>query len=268
VPHLDVQLLGFITASVIIIVVPGVDFALVTRQVVRYGRRIGFVTLAGLVVGGLVHATLATVGISALVLSSETLYTALRFAGALYLLYIGGITLWATRPRRGVAQPAGQESRLEPAAASPARAASPGGPRKPPATVGAGPARAATRPVASRPAGAPSPAVAPASGSEATRAVHRRAFGMGITSNLLNPKVIILYVSFVPQFVPAGPAAPARTALLAGLFITLAVVWWVFYILAISRLHGWLTRPRVNATIERLTGVVLIAFAVKLALGY
>ena len=58
-------------------------------------------TLAGLVVGGLVHATLATVGISALVLSSETLYTALRLAGALYLLYIGGITLWATRPRRG-----------------------------------------------------------------------------------------------------------------------------------------------------------------------
>jgi threonine/homoserine/homoserine lactone efflux protein len=91
---------------------------------------------------------------------------------------------------------------------------------------------------------------------------------MGITSNLLNPKVIILYVSFVPQFVPAGPAAPARTAMLAGLFITLAVVWWVLYILAIGRLHGWLTRPRVKVTIERLTGLVLIAFAVKLALGY
>ena len=43
-----------------------------------------------------------------------------------------------------------------------------------------------------------------------------RAFGMGITSNLLNPKVIILYVSFVPQFVPAGPAAPARTACSPG----------------------------------------------------
>src|SRR4051812_40864532 len=135
VPHLDVQLLGFITASVIIIVVPGVDFALVTRQVVRYGRAVGFVTLAGLVVGGLVHATLATVGISALVLSSETLYTVLRLAGALYLLYIGGVTLWATRPRRAVVHRA-----TEPAEA----------------IVGAGPGHAVTRPVEARPTGSPS----------------------------------------------------------------------------------------------------------------
>jgi threonine/homoserine/homoserine lactone efflux protein len=246
VPHLDVQLLGFITASVIIIVVPGVDFALVTRQVVRYGRGIGFVTLAGLVVGGLVHATLATVGISALVLSSETLYTVLRLAGALYLLYIGGVTLWATRPRPAVVQPAAQPAE---------------------ATVGAGP----TRSVEARPTGSSSSGIGPSAAAgpdETGRASRRRAFGMGITSNLLNPKVIILYVSFVPQFVPAGPGAPARTALLAGLFITLAVVWWVCYILAISRLHGWLTRPRVKVTIERLTGLVLIAFAIKLALGY
>ena len=252
-PHLDVQLLGFITASVIIIVVPGVDFALVTRQVVRYGRGIGFVTLAGLVVGGLVHATLATVGISALVLSSEALYTVLRLAGALYLLYIGGVTLWATRPRQAVALPAVQPAE---------------------ATVGAGPGHAATRSVEGRPTGSPSPGAEPSTGGpacgpdETGRASRRRAFGMGITSNLLNPKVIILYVSFVPQFVPAGPGAPARTALLAALFITLAVVWWVCYILAISRLHGWLTRPRVKVTIERLTGLVLIAFAIKLALGY
>ena len=246
-PHLDVQLLGFITASVIIIVVPGVDFALVTRQVVRYGRGIGFVTLAGLVVGGLVHATLATVGISALVLSSATLYTVLRLAGALYLLYIGGLTLWATRTRHLAAHPSPQPAQ---------------------ATVGVGTGHAAIRSVEGPPAGPPDAEPLTGGSDETGRASRRRAFGMGITSNLLNPKVIILYVSFVPQFVPAGPGAPARTALLAGLFITLAVVWWVCYILAISRLHGWLTRPRVKLTIERLTGLVLIAFAIKLALGY
>ena len=90
---------------------------------------------------------------------------------------------------------------------------------------------------------------------------------MGITSNLLNPKVIVFYVSFVPQFVEPGPGAAARTAFLAATFITLAVLWWILYILLIDRLNPWLTRPRVRVAIERLTGLVFILFAVKLALG-
>ena len=96
----DVQLVAFVTASLIIIVVPGVDFALLTRLVVRYGRSAGFTALGGLVVGGTVHATLASLGLSVLLLNSPALYTALRIAGALYLLYLGAMALWATVPRR------------------------------------------------------------------------------------------------------------------------------------------------------------------------
>jgi len=96
----DIQIVAFIAASLLIIIVPGVDFALVTRQTVRYGRRAGFVVLGGLVVAALVHASLATAGLSALLLSSPVLYTVLRIAGALYLIYLGGTILWATRPRR------------------------------------------------------------------------------------------------------------------------------------------------------------------------
>ncbi|MEU4666236.1 LysE family translocator, partial [Micromonospora chalcea] len=96
----DIQIISFVAASLLIIIVPGVDFALVTRQTVRYGRRAGFVVLAGLFVAALVHASFATAGLSALLVSSPTLYTVLRVAGALYLLYLGGTILWATRPRR------------------------------------------------------------------------------------------------------------------------------------------------------------------------
>ena len=103
----DIQIVSFVAASLLIIIVPGVDFALVTRQTVRYGRRAGFVVLAGLFAAALVHASLATAGLSALLVSSPALYTVLRVAGALYLLYLGGTILWATRPRRSapVAQP-------------------------------------------------------------------------------------------------------------------------------------------------------------------
>lgn len=230
----DIELISFITASIIIIIVPGVDFALVTRQTLRYGRAGGFMVLAGLVVGALVHASLAVAGLSALVISSPTLYTVLRIIGALYLVYLGVTILWATRPKRASAAPAEL------------------------VTAGAG---------GPAPVAAPAPASAPPSDEDAEdRHVPRRSFTMGIASNLLNPKVIIMYVSFVPQFVRPGDGAAARTAFLAATFIGLAVVWWILYILLIHQLHGWLTRPRVQTAIERLTGLILLVLAIKLAL--
>ncbi len=225
----DIELAGFITASIVIIVVPGVDFALVTRQTVRHGRRAGFAVLGGLFVAALVHASLATAGLSALLVSSPRVYTVLRVAGALYLIYLGGTILWATRPRRTV--PAAQ-----------------------PVTVGGG-------------AGdAPARTSAPAAAGEEPH-VARRSFTMGIASQLLNVKVVIFYVSFVPQFVTPGAGAAARTAALAATFIGLAVLWWACYILLIDRLHAWLTRPSVLLVIERLTGLILIVLAVRIALS-
>ncbi|MFI7246737.1 LysE family translocator [Micromonospora chalcea] len=229
----DIQIISFVAASLLIIIVPGVDFALVTRQTVRYGRRAGFVVLAGLVVAALVHASFATAGLSALLVSSPTLYTVLRVAGALYLLYLGGTILWATRPRRAV--PAAQ-----------------------PVPVGAG-------------APGPGPDTGPAPVPDAPAAdephVARRSFVMGITSQLLNVKVVVFYVSFVPQFVTPGDGAAARTAVLAATFIGLAVLWWACYIMLIDRLQPWLTRPSVLVVIERLTGLILIVLAIRIALS-
>jgi threonine/homoserine/homoserine lactone efflux protein len=216
----NVQLLAFITASVLIIVVPGVDFALVTRQTVKHGVRGGFVTLGGLVVGAFTHVGLATIGLSALLASSSTLYTLLRIAGALYLTYIGATILWATRNRSKV---------LEPVPAG-AGAAPPPQPRTPDEPIG-------------------------------------RSFRMGVMSNLLNPKVILFYVSFVPQFIDPGTGAAARTAFLGCTFVGLAIIWWTIYILLLDRMHDWLTRPRVTLWIERATGLILLALALRLAIS-
>lgn len=224
----DIELIGFLTASIVIILVPGVDFALVTRQTVRHGRRAGFAVLAGLTVAALLHASLATAGLSALLVSSPRIYTVLRIAGALYLLYLGATILWATRPHRTV--PAAQ-----------------------PVTVGGG---------SGDTTGGTPPQTPPVEEHAA-----RRSFTMGIVSQLLNVKVVIFYVSFVPQFVTPGDGAAARTAALAATFIGLAVLWWICYILLIDRLHTWLTRPSVLVVIERVTGVIMIVLAVRVALG-
>ncbi|WFF05742.1 LysE family transporter [Micromonospora sp. WMMD1076] len=96
--------------------------------------------------------------------------------------------------------------------------------------------------------------------------VARRSFVMGVTSQLLNVKVVVFYVSFVPQFVRPGDGASARTAVPAATFIGLAVPWWACYILLFGRLQPWLTRPSVPLVIERLTGLILVVLAVRIAL--
>ncbi|MGH2616090.1 MAG: LysE family translocator [Thermomicrobiales bacterium] len=91
------QLGAFVVASVIVIVVPGVDMALFTRQVLMHGRRIALITLAGGFTGGLTHTALATAGLSVVLATSATAYTLVKIVGAAYLVVVGLQTLWATR---------------------------------------------------------------------------------------------------------------------------------------------------------------------------
>jgi threonine/homoserine/homoserine lactone efflux protein len=89
----------FILASVGLMLIPGVDMALVTRQVLMHGRRAAFATLGGLLVGGLAHAAFATIGLSAILLTSAAAYTAVKLVGAAYLITIGLQTIWASLHR-------------------------------------------------------------------------------------------------------------------------------------------------------------------------
>jgi threonine/homoserine/homoserine lactone efflux protein len=91
----------FLVGSIVITVVPGADMALVTRQVVTRGRRAAQVTVFGNVTGIVVHATALAAGLSALIVASATAYTAVKLAGAAYLVYLGVQSLrHARRTRR------------------------------------------------------------------------------------------------------------------------------------------------------------------------
>jgi threonine/homoserine/homoserine lactone efflux protein len=87
---------AFLTATVLLMFIPGVDMALVTRQVVVHGRRAAFGTLAGLLVGGLVHTAFATIGLSAVLLASSAAYTTVKLVGAAYLVALGIQTIWVS----------------------------------------------------------------------------------------------------------------------------------------------------------------------------
>ncbi|MFI6483833.1 LysE family translocator [Nonomuraea sp. NPDC050663] len=82
----------------------------------------------------------------------------------------------------------------------------------------------------------------------------------GLLSNLLNPKVLLFFVTFLPQFM-----ATESPVLLSAIFAGLYALWFTLYILVVDRLGTLLRTPRMRRRIERVTGVVLVGFALRLA---
>jgi threonine/homoserine/homoserine lactone efflux protein len=80
----------FALAATALIVVPGPAVLYIVAQSVGQGRRAGLVSASGVASGGLVHVLGASIGLSGLLLSSATLFSIVKFAGAGYLIYHGG----------------------------------------------------------------------------------------------------------------------------------------------------------------------------------
>lgn len=92
-----------------------------------------------------------------------------------------------------------------------------------------------------------------------------RAFRQGLLTNLLNPKVGIFYVTFLPQFIPQGAAVTVYSFVLTCLHVALTLGWFALLIAATAPLGHLLRHPRVNTALDRMTGTVLLGFGLKLA---
>ena len=95
---IDVSWLLFTVASLALITTPGQDMILVMSRSIAQGVAAGVVTAAGVSVGLLGHTVLATLGLGAILRTSEWLFIALKFVGAAYLLYLG---IGLLRTKRG-----------------------------------------------------------------------------------------------------------------------------------------------------------------------
>ena len=192
--------LTFLGLSVLLILTPGPNQALLTSRVLSGGRSAGFATVRGLACGMAAHIAAAVVGLSALLASSAQLFGVVKLAGGLYLLYLGAAAI--LRARRPV-------------------------PVEPP-----------------RRGGSP--------------------FRDGLLSMALNPKGAVFFVAVVPQFVAPGPGAGTRVAMLLLVYGALSLVFWSSFVLALERARELVTRPRVKAWMERLTGGALMGLGARL----
>ncbi len=88
----------------------------------------------------------------------------------------------------------------------------------------------------------------------------------GLLTNLLNPKIGVFYISFLPQFTPAGVSPTPFIVLLAAIHAVLALIWFAILIGATTPLKAWLQRRAVVRWLDRVTGGVFVAFGLRLAL--
>jgi threonine/homoserine/homoserine lactone efflux protein len=79
----------FITAALILLFIPGPAVLYIVARSVEQGRRAGLASASGIATGTLTHVLAATLGLSALLLSSAIAYSVVKYAGAVYLLYLG-----------------------------------------------------------------------------------------------------------------------------------------------------------------------------------
>jgi threonine/homoserine/homoserine lactone efflux protein len=92
-----------------------------------------------------------------------------------------------------------------------------------------------------------------------------RGFAAGLATDLLNPKVGVFFVSFLPGFVPSGQPVGATSLLFGGVFVLLTAAYFAVLIALAGRVTGWMSSPVVRRRLDRATGAVLIGFGARLA---
>jgi len=94
----------------------------------------------------------------------------------------------------------------------------------------------------------------------------RTAYLQGLVSTVLNPKPALLFLTYLPQFIDEGRSVLPQIAFLAGVHILVGLIWMTLYAHLVARAHRTLTRSDVRRWLERVTGVVLIALGLRVAI--
>ncbi|WP_245560221.1 LysE family translocator [Actinopolyspora halophila] len=196
---------SFLLALLVIVLVPGPDFVVVTRNAAS-GPRWGWLAAAGVTCGLLVHASAATAGLSALVVAVPGALAVVKVIGVCYLAFMGLQIL-----RR----------------------------------AGAGTAREATAEPTSR----------------------RAVFFRGLLIDVLNPKVLLTFLTLLPQAMdPSGDPMP-QALLLSGVAVSSFAAWWLIVVPSVGWLSAFLAAPRRKRVFERCCGGALLVMAGSIAMA-
>ena len=98
------------------------------------------------------------------------------------------------------------------------------------------------------------------------RTILRSGFAAGFLTDLLNPKVGVFFVTFLPGFLPHGYPVAATSLLFGTIFVALTAVYFAVLLRLATRITGWMAMPRIRRRLDAVTGSILIALGIRLAL--
>lgn len=206
----------FVVAVLLLNVTPGPDTAYIIGRSVAQGRGAGLMSALGICTGCCVHSVACAFGLTALLAASATAFTVIKFAGALYLIYLGVRLAFASPAKVQAAQSESAQDAVKTA-----------------------------RPL-------------------------KQLYLQGFWTNVLNPKVVLFFVSFFPQFVSSDTQHKALAFLtLGGVFVAMSVVWCVFLVwVASSVTRGLGGKPVVKKWLDRVVGSAFVGLGLKLATAH
>lgn len=198
----------FMLTSLVLNLTPGADTLYVMSRSARGGWRHGVAGAFGVGLGCMGHAVAAALGVAAVLAASRWAFDGLKWAGALYLAWLG---LQMLRAAWGGA------------------------------------------------------AAAVAAEKAALTPTLRQSFTAGLLTNLLNPKVGLFFLAFVPQFVDVHAGRPLPAFLLLGLLFNLSGVSWLLLVaLLTDRVRGRVA-PSLRRALQALGGGLFLLLAARLA---
>ena len=203
-------LLPFLFAAILLTATPGPDNLMVLSVGAARGRRLGVAFGLGCAAGCLSHTLLAVLGVSAVLAASPLAFTVLRWAGGVYLIWLG---IGALRSRGSVGLPM--------------------------------------------------------AGADAGADSATRQFFKGVLANAINPKVVLFFLSFLPQFVvPAQGSVPLQMAVLGVVFTLQAALLFGALGWFAGGIGQWLQRrPHAGLWLDRLAGVVFVGLGLRMVVA-
>ncbi|WP_077214493.1 LysE family translocator [Bacillus dakarensis] len=209
----------FIFVSLIIIMTPGPDFILITKNALTINRYAGRMTSYGVVTGHIIYATASILGFTAIIAKSIVLFEVIKYTGGVYLLYLGIKAILSSiknKEKENTEIKSNLEAELQ---------------------------------VAQK------------------NSKTKTSYFQGLASTLLNPKAIMFYISFLPQFIDLKGNIILQSMILAGLFIITVLLWFTLYLYILTYISSWFKKPSVERIFDRFSGIALIYLGIKLALG-
>lgn len=189
----------FLLLVFLLVLVPGPDYVIITKNAVTAGKSAGIKTILGTSTALLLHTSFAVFGLSALIIKSAFLYTGLKYLGALYLIYLGIKSLFSKVEQK-----------------------------------------------------------------TSVETTQKNVFVQGLMTNVLNPKVAVFFLTFLPQFVQHNNQSWLPFAFLGLTYVAVTFMTYSVYVIFLTKLKKYLEKSTVQQAINKISGLILVIFGVRL----